>query len=266
MSNITKFVPLHLSPTDFVALEANKCPKIATINKDGAEKRLKDSIKNAFIIMAHGYETAQLIIFTDCLWDELKKNQSMFSLEEIHLALEFGAMGKLTDLTKIPQPVVSLSNFLLFIRLYNKQIRQEALAKDQAEKDKQEKFISDQERAKKIEAFNNEILGVYNSYCENFEMPELSAGLKATYCRHLYSKNIVELSVEQEAEIFAKAKKEAPAEEINLIPLNDVDRIFNNKKKSAQIQEIAESIALEYLFTEYLKSSINLQEKLNENL
>ncbi len=262
MSNLIKPTPLHLSPTDFVALEAYKQPKIATIKKLDAEKVLKKIIETAFVLMGHKFEASQVIIFIDCLWEELRKSQSFYTLEEIGLALEMGAKGKLTDLTKIPQPVISLSNFLLFIRLYNEKIRREALAKDQAEKDKQEKFISDQERAKKIEAFNNEILQAYNSYCENFEMPELSTGLKATYCRHLYSKNIVELSTEQEAEIFAKAKKEAPAEEINLIPLNDVDRIFNNKKKSAQIQEIAESIALEYLFTEYLKSSINLQERI----
>lgn len=257
MSNVTKFVPLHLTPTYAIALEALKGKKIAGIAKASAEKILKDSIKKAFVIMAHGYEVEQLIIFTDCLWDELKKNQGYFSLEEIDLALEFGAKGKLCDLTKIPQPVVSLSNFLHFIRLYNEKIRREAIAKDEEEKAKQEKFIEEKQVAEKKALFEKKISEVYQFYQDNFKMPELPMGVKAAYCRHLYAKNLVELTIEQEQEIFDRAKKLTPSEDLPR-GLNSVDRIFHNKKKGAQTQEIAESIALEYLFAEYLKNEINL--------
>jgi hypothetical protein len=264
MSNLIKPVPLHLTPTDFVALEASKTQKIAIVKKVDGEKSLKNSIQKTFVIMGHSFEVEQLVIFTDCLWDELKKSQNYYTLEEIDLALEMGAKGKLCDLTKIPQPIVSLSNFLHFIRLYNEKVRREALAKDEEEKTKLEKLAEEALKKEKVKAFEAEICEVYNQYCESFgEMPELTDGLKSSYCRHLFPKNIIELTVEQEAEIFEKATKRVPVEnDKKRNPFED--RVFLKKKRDAQIQDLAEAIGLEYLFMEYLKAGINLEEKLTE--
>lgn len=263
MSNLIKAIPLHLTPTDFVALEASKSQKIATVKKADGEKSLKNSIQKTFVIMGHSFEVEQLIIFTDCLWDELRKSQAYYTLEEIDLALEMGAKGKLCDLTKIPQPIVSLSNFLHFIRLYNEKVRREAIAKDEEEKAKLEKLAEEALNKEKLKAFEQEICEVYNQYCESFgEMPEMTDGLKASYCRHLYPKNIVELTAEQEAEIFERATKLVPVEnEKKRNPF--ADKNFLKKKKDAQIQDLAEAIALEYIFIEMMKNEINLKEKLS---
>lgn len=257
MSSLVKFVPLHLTPTDAVALQASKGKKIAMIAKSSAEKLLKSSIEMAFVIMGHKFEASQLIIFTDCLWDELKKSQSYFSLEEIDLALDFGAKGKLCDLSKIPQPVISLSNFLYFIRLYNEKIRREALSKDEEEKAKQEKFLDEKTQAERLKDFEHSIVTAYESFKDTYHMPELPMGVKASYCRYLYGKNFVELTASQESEIFNRAKKMIPTVE-EIRGMNAVDRAFHQKKKSAQLQEVAESIALEYLFMEYMNNEIDL--------
>jgi hypothetical protein len=241
-----------------VALQAYNSPRIATIKKEGAEKRLKASIERCFVLMGHKFEVSQLIIFIDCLWDELKKNQSFYTLEEIDLALEMGAKGKLVDLTKIPQPVVSLSNFLLFIRLYNEKIRREMLNKEKIEKEKQEKFISDKEREEKIKLFENEIANVYQYFIDNLELPELSIGLRATYYRALDANKLVELSVELKKELYERAKQEIKTV-VDLRVYNDVEKAFNKNKKEKEIIEIAQAMALEFLFAEYLKQSITLK-------
>ncbi len=261
MSNITKIYPVceTLSPIESQAVLANRQPKIKEIASVNLVDPIEKALSKAIVVMGSTAKIDFKAMHTEII-SELKNNFTVFSVEEVCIAIDMGSKGKLGD----DFVHVHTRAVLKWIWLYADLVRREALHKQSKSEEKIEKEITQKQRLEKIESFNNEILQVYNSYCENFEMPELSTGLKATYCRHLYSKNIVELSAEQEAEIFAKAKKEVPAEEISLIPLNDVDRIFNNKKKSAQIQEIAESIALEYLFTEYLKSSINLQEKLNE--
>ncbi len=255
-----------LSPDERNVIKFHEGVKIKDLAKVVMADPLTDAVSKAYLNIGQSSESKTLTVLVATLACELKDCFTTYSIEEICHAIDLGSKGKLNELKDLIQPVISVMNILKWVHLYDDKIRKEAIHKQNKHLEKLAKELTEKEKQEKIEAFKEEICLVYESYCDAFgELPEgLSMGLKASYCRYLYEKNIIELTAEQEREIFDKAKSLMPTE-AQIRGMNAVDRVFHNKKKEAQIQEIAESIALEYLFTEYLKQGIDLKEKLNEN-
>lgn len=254
-----------LSPDERNVVKFHEGVKIKDLTKVIMADPLTDAVSKAYLNIGQSSESKTLTVLVATLAGELKDCFTTYSIEEICHAIDLGSKGRLNELKDLIQPVISVMNILKWVHLYDDKIRKEAIHKQNKHQEKINKELSEKEKQEKVKAFESEICSVYDSYCDTFgELQELAMGLKSSYCRYLYEKNIVELTVEQEQEIFSKAKKLIPTEE-QIRGMNAVDRAFHNKKKEAQLQEIAESIALEYLFTEYFKKEINLREKINHS-
>jgi hypothetical protein len=237
---ITKFN--QYTPTQNIVLEAMKGKKIKERKTSEYIKDLKECIIQALIILGQKQDSEQIKVLTDCLAYELKQSQSFFTVEEIKMAIDFGAKGKLCELKDLQMPVISLHNILKFIKLYNEKVRREAIAerdKQEAEKDKQ---ISEAERLQKIQAFEEEIERAIQMTPD--QLKELPTGLKASYFRHLEKSGKIVLSIEEKKKIYAECEKLVPT--INRRDLGKFDSILHeNTKREAFIKEIAQSLAFE---------------------
>jgi hypothetical protein len=206
-------------------------------------------------------EGSEIKQMADMLSKTLKESFTTYRMPEVCKAIELGAMGELEE--EGDPYTVSVELCYKWAIRYHTKIMVEAKDKQSKFEEKLNKEESENQRIEKINNLHSEIIQAYSQYCESFgEMPDLSEGIKATYTRCLY--NAVELTAEQEQEIFDKAKKLMPVEnEKKRNPFED--KIFLQKKKTAQLQDIAESIALEYLFMEMMKNNIDLEKYLNPN-
>lgn len=232
------------TPTQTIALDAMNGKKIKELKKSEFSKIIKEAILQGYVIIGQSKDHNVITITTDCLMEELKTNLPSYTPEEIRLAIDYGCKGKLCELTELPQPIVTLTNILKFIRLYNEKIRKEAIHKRNELQAKEEKQISESERLAKIKAFEEEIANALLFTPE--QIYSLPTGLKAAYYRHLDSKGNASISLDVKNKIFKECEKLVPM--VKKSELGSFGSLVDeNKKREAKIKELCQSMAFEHL-------------------
>lgn len=231
------------TPSQQIAIKAMEGKKINELKKSEYIDSIKEAVINGLICIGQKQDSTQIKTLTDCLVHELHSTKSAFTVEEIRIAIDYGAKGKLCELNSLPQPIISLHNILKFIKLYNENIRREAIHAMNEEADKKEKEITEAERKIKIEAFEAEIEKALMLSLK--EKESLPIGLKAAYYRHLDKQGKVNLSNEEKNIIWKRAGDLMPEIEKNRNPF--LDCAYESKKREALQKEIAESLAFEII-------------------
>ena len=232
------------TPTQSIALDAMNGKKIKELKKSEFSKTIKDAIIQGLIIIGQKQTVDVTTITTDCLMEELKTSLPNYTPDEIRLAIDYGCKGKLCELTDLPQPIVTLTNILKFIRLYNEKIRKEAIHKRNELEAKEEKQINEAERDAKIKAFEQEIAKALLMTPEQID--SLPTGLKAAYYRHLESRGDSKISEAQKWAIWRECEKKVPqVQKSELGAFGDI--LHENKKREAKIKELSQSMAFEQI-------------------
>jgi len=232
------------SPLNNIVLDAMKGKKIKELKKSEFSDKIKEAIIQGLIVLGQKQESGQITVMTDCLIHELKNTLTQYTPDEVVLAIDYGTKGKLCEFSTLQYPVMSVTNCLKFIKLYNENIRREAVHKQKEEEEKKEKVISDIERDAKIKAFEQEIGKALLMTSE--QLKELPTGLKAAYFRHLESKEQSTITIEQKKEIYAICEKLVSIPKKSDLGLF-ADMVNENKKRDAQIKELCQSMAFERL-------------------
>lgn len=232
------------SPLNSIVLDAMKGKKIKELKKSEFSDKIKEAIIQGLIVLGQKQDSGQITVTTDCLINELKHKLNHYTPDEVILAIDYGTKGKLCEFSTLQYPVMSVTNCLKFIKLYNENIRREAVHNQKEEEAKQEKIISDIEREAKIKAFEAEIAKALLFTQE--QLNNLPTGLKASYFRHLDKTGRIEMNNEQRYEILAECdKKVLHIKKSELGLFADIE--FENKKRDAIVKEMAQSMAFELI-------------------
>ncbi len=276
LSNIT--YSTELTVVEKQSLMAFEMPKIKDLAKTDMVDMISDAISRAYININQSADKDNpkndLLIkrqMASSLINDLKDSFGTFSVEEVCLAIDMGSKGKLNNLTEIIQPVMSLTNILAWIWLYRDKIRREAQHKQKEYEEKEAKKQEQIDHLAKMLDFETVIIGRYNGFPDS--LLNDNYGVKASYYRHLDKLKLFDLPIEKKKELFDKAVKikeanesEMKAEYEALFQMGKQEREERGKTRILRIEftekEIAESLALDYLFDFWQFEGYNLKEAL----
>lgn len=201
MSNIIKVSEIPgLLPIEVSALEAYSMSKIKELKKIDMVDPVTRAIGKARIIKGQTGNEKDDTVMADIVISELKLSFSTFSIQEICIAIEMGAMGKLN----IDAVHVSPENIFKWIWKYRDQVRQEAIHKQRRFEEKQQKEQAEAKRLKGISDFEASIIEKYNNF-DHSEEVDNEVVVNAAMYRHIVSKLGEQIDLQEKKEIFERA-------------------------------------------------------------
>lgn len=249
-------ISTSLSPTHKTAIEAYFCPKIHALKKTDMVSDLKNALQRAYVILGTGknLDERDTLLMLDELIKELKEGASTFTVQEVCLAIESGVKGKLNDLSQITQPVISVTNIIKWIWLWNDKVRREAIHEQRKFEDQNRQ---DEEEAKRIKGnaiLDAEIEICYENWKSNNEtLDHVPEPLRACYFRRLRERDgkLLEKEIMEQIKIIAESRhdtfEELPKLEQKYMIRERLVTKFEDERTS-QVRQTAQSIALLEVF------------------
>lgn len=239
------------------ALDAYFCAKLREVNKADIITPIKSAVQRAYIVLGQGKNMAagELTLMLDELIKELKTGCFTFTIEEVCLAIDAGVKGKLNELKEIPQPIISVTNIIGWIWIWNEKVRVHAI--DQ-QKRWEEKNNEEEIKRKRLDGNNRldaEIEKAKENFKENSEtLDQIPKVLRACYYRRIREKNtggLLERSLLEQIKAVAEAQhdtfEELPKEEQkHLTSSREVEKF--NRERDSEVKITAQSIALKEVF------------------
>ena len=186
---------------------------------------------------------------------ELKIGCFTFTIEEVCLAIDAGVKGKLNKLNEIPQPIVSVTNIIGWVWIWNEKVRIHAI--DQ-QKRWEEKNNQEEVERKRVDG-NIRLDAEINNAWENWKVnpgtiEQIPKQLRACYYRRIREKkewSLLDRSLLDQIKAVSEAQhdtfEELPKEEQrHLINTRQVEKF--NRERDSEIKITAQSIALRELF------------------
>jgi len=246
MSNLV--VPIKINPAlssiENEALLAYYNPKIKELKKVDFVKSISQSITKAYMVMGSSPKDDFEMIVGEIV-NDLKANYTVFTVQEICLAIDLGSKGKLGD----EFVHVCVKGVLKWIWIYNDKHRRESIHKQRRFEEAQAKITAEADRLAEIQKFEELILKYYDEFPSSFKNE--SKGRIAAMYRHLDKKGLIKMSDKEKKEIFAGV-------------LSIKDRTKWSKKGLLEItaKELSEYRALRRTFKAWKEFGLDLKSEL----
>lgn len=248
-----------LSPVQINALEASQNTKIKAITKLNILTALKKAIQSAYLSLSQKpNDVKTLVPMINELIEELKQYYVTYTIEEICMAIDFGVKGKLNDITKIPQPIISTTNILKWIDLYNEIHRKNALHEQNQYEIKQAKILSEEQLAIGNRITEDSINNTYIYFLKHDQFPIdgiMSTGLKAAWYRYLDKKQMVKIYLSSEEKLKIKIAVDLFIKSFDELPLPEKQALRPKGRReeweryrAIEVVNECHSLALEEIF------------------
>lgn len=241
-------IPVKISPSlstlENEALLASYNPRIKELKKVDFVKTISQAITKAYMVMGSSPKDDYEMIVEEIV-NDLKANYTVFTIQEICLAIDLGSKGKLGD----EFVHVCVKGVLKWIWLYADKFRREAIHKQKLFDEKLAKETEEADRLANIRSFEETILAKYEAFPESFKKE--SKGTIAAMYRHLDKKGIIKMSDKEKKEIFA-----------GVLRIKDRTKFSKASILEITAKELSEYRALRRLFRAWKSFGLDLKSEL----
>ena len=239
------------------ALTAYFCTKIREVNKADIISPIKIAMQSAYVVIGQGKSlgAGELTLIIDELIKEIKISCATFTIPEVCLAIDAGVKGKLNDLKEIPQPIISVTNIIAWIWIWNERVRIHAIDQQKRWEEKNNQEEVERKRVDGNSRLDTEITNAWENWKANPKtIDQIPEALRACYYRRVKEKStgvLLERSLMEQIKAVAEARKDTFEE---LPKLDQKEMMRNrevekfNRERDAEVKIIAQSLALKEVF------------------